>query len=96
MPHHATFTTFGNPDGGREGRGELPGGASWAWQAKYLFTLDNDAFKQIDKSWTALAMLEAGSVGSQPAAAAEPRDRWNASSYSRGGMSLFQQRFEVG
>jgi len=49
-PAGTTFTTFGNPDGGREGRGELPGGATWGWQAKYLFTLDDDAFAQIDKS----------------------------------------------
>lgn len=49
-PADTTFTTFGNPDGGREGRGELPNGATWGWQAKYLFTLDNDAFTQIDKS----------------------------------------------
>ncbi|TYB47799.1 NACHT domain-containing protein [Actinomadura chibensis] len=49
-PEGTAFTTFGNPDGGREGRGELPGGATWAWQAKYLFTLDADAFTQIDKS----------------------------------------------
>lgn len=49
-PAGTTFTTFGNPDGGREGRGELPGGATWGWQAKYLFTLDDDVFTQIDKS----------------------------------------------
>jgi hypothetical protein len=49
-PAGTTFTTFGNPDGGREGRGELPGGATWGWQTKYLFTLDDDAFAQIDKS----------------------------------------------
>jgi hypothetical protein len=35
---------------GREGRGELPGGATWGWQTKYLFTLDDDAFAHIDKS----------------------------------------------
>ncbi|MBQ1051834.1 hypothetical protein KBX50_25650 [Micromonospora sp. C51] len=49
-PAGTTFTTFGNPDGGREGRGELPCGATWGWQAKYLFTLDDGAFTQIDKS----------------------------------------------
>src|SRR6266704_3920928 len=49
-PAGTTFTTFGNPDGGREGRGELPGGAHWGWQAKYLFALDDDALAQIDKS----------------------------------------------
>jgi hypothetical protein len=36
--------------------------------------------------WTAPAKLEAGSLGSQPARGVAPRDRWNASSYSRGGM----------
>jgi putative transposase len=41
--------------------------------------------------WTAPAMWEARSVGSQPAAAAEPCDRWNASSYSRGGMFPHQK-----
>ncbi|GAA1563690.1 hypothetical protein GCM10009827_101620 [Dactylosporangium maewongense] len=49
-PAGTTFATFGNPDGGREGRGQLPGGATWGWQTKYLFTLDDDAFTQIDKS----------------------------------------------
>src|SRR5690606_24449451 len=42
-------------------------------------------FLGVGCSWTAPAMLEAGSLGSQPARAAVPRDRWNASSYSRGG-----------
>jgi len=36
--------------------------------------------------WTAPAMLEAQIVGSQPTWGAVPRDRWNASSYSHGGM----------
>jgi hypothetical protein len=36
--------------------------------------------------WTAPAKLEAGSLGSQPARDVMPRDRWNASSYSDGGM----------
>ncbi|GIF99000.1 NACHT domain-containing protein [Catellatospora citrea] len=49
-PLDTTFATFGNPDGGREGRGKLPSGETWAWQAKYLFRLDDDEFKQIDKS----------------------------------------------
>lgn len=31
-------------------------------------------------------MSEAQIVGSQPARVVVPRDRWNASSYSRGGM----------
>jgi hypothetical protein len=49
-PDGTTFTVFGNPDGGREGRGELPGGATWGWQTKYLFTLDDAEFAQVDKS----------------------------------------------
>jgi site-specific recombinase XerD len=36
-------------------------------------------------NWTAPAKLEAGSLGSQSARGVAPRDRWNASSYSRGG-----------
>lgn len=49
-PAGTTFDTFGNPDGGREGRGQLPGGAVWGWQTKYLFKLDDDELAQIDKS----------------------------------------------
>ncbi|MBB4910689.1 NACHT domain-containing protein [Actinophytocola algeriensis] len=49
-PPDTKFSVFGNPDGGREGRGELPGGVVWAWQAKYLFELDSDEFGQITKS----------------------------------------------
>jgi hypothetical protein len=49
-PPGTAFSAFGNPDGGREGRGELPGGAVWAWQAKYLFKLDSDEFQQIAES----------------------------------------------
>ncbi|WP_322750801.1 MULTISPECIES: hypothetical protein [unclassified Frankia] len=49
-PPGTAFSAFGNPDGGREGRGELPGGAVWAWQAKYLFKLDSEEFQQITES----------------------------------------------
>lgn len=49
-PDGTTFTVFGNPDGGREGRGELPGGTTWGWQTKYLFTLDDGELTQIDAS----------------------------------------------
>ncbi|MEV0406639.1 hypothetical protein [Actinoallomurus sp. NPDC050550] len=49
-PPDTIFSTFGNPDGGREGRGVLSSGASWCWQAKYLFELGDAAFSQIDKS----------------------------------------------
>jgi hypothetical protein len=36
-PDGVRFARFGNPDGGREGKGVLPNGDVWAWQAKYLF-----------------------------------------------------------
>jgi hypothetical protein len=49
-PSGTDWTVFGNPDGGREGRGELPSGDVWCWQAKYLFELGSDEFGQIDKS----------------------------------------------
>ncbi|MGI5185513.1 NACHT domain-containing protein [Dactylosporangium sp. CA-152071] len=50
-PAGTTFTTFGNPDGGREGRGRLlPSGDVWVWQAKYLFKFDDSELNQIDKS----------------------------------------------
>lgn len=49
-PSGTTFSTFGNPDGGREGRGQVPTGAVWAWQAKYLFKLDHEELQQIADS----------------------------------------------
>ncbi|MEU4218257.1 hypothetical protein [Actinoplanes sp. NPDC026623] len=49
-PTGTRFSTFGNPDGGREGRGELPDGTVWAWQAKYLFRLETAELQQIAKS----------------------------------------------
>ena len=49
-PDGTQFSRFGNPDGGREGRGLLPGGDVWAWQAKYLFTFDASAASQIKQS----------------------------------------------
>ena len=49
-PDGTQFSRFGNPDGGREGRGLLPGGDVWAWQAKYLFTFDASAAAQIKQS----------------------------------------------
>lgn len=49
-PGGTTFYRFGNPDGGREGKGVLPGGDVWAWQAKYLFEFDDAAASQITKS----------------------------------------------
>ena len=39
IPPGSRITRFGNPDGGREMRVELPNGDVWAVQAKYLFKL---------------------------------------------------------
>lgn len=49
-PVGTRFQRFGNPDGGREGRGVLPNGEVWAWQAKYLFAFDPSAAGQVDSS----------------------------------------------
>ncbi|WP_163511179.1 NACHT domain-containing protein [Fodinicola acaciae] len=49
-PPDVVFSVFGNPDGGREGRGLLPDGTTWCWQAKYLFNLGAAEFGQIDES----------------------------------------------
>ncbi|MGW6276194.1 hypothetical protein [Kribbella sp. NPDC055071] len=49
-PDGVTFQRFGNPDGGREGSGILPGGDVWAWQAKYLFALGDSELAQVDGS----------------------------------------------
>ncbi|MGZ0152947.1 hypothetical protein ACXJJ3_38220 [Kribbella sp. WER1] len=49
-PAGVAFDRFGNPDGGREGRGVLPGGAVWAWQAKYLFSLGDRELGQVGES----------------------------------------------
>ena len=49
-PDGVRFDRFGNPDGGREGRGVLPNGDVWAWQAKYLFEFDSSATAQVTKS----------------------------------------------
>ena len=46
-PDGVRFSRFGNPDGGREGRGVLPNGDVWAWQAKYLFEFDSSAAAQV-------------------------------------------------
>jgi hypothetical protein len=42
-PAGVRFDRFGNPDGGREGRGVLPSGDVWAWQVKYVFDFDSVA-----------------------------------------------------
>lgn len=49
-PAATKFDRFGNPDGGREGRGVLPNGDVWAWQSKYLFTFTGNEAAQVDKS----------------------------------------------
>lgn len=49
-PAGTVFYRFGNPDGGREGKGVLPGGDVWAWQAKYLFEFGDSEVGQVHKS----------------------------------------------
>jgi hypothetical protein len=49
-PSGVHFERFGNPDGGREGRGVLPNGDVWAWQAKYLFQFDASAAGEVTGS----------------------------------------------
>lgn len=50
-PSGTRFHRFGNPDGGREGKGELPNGDVWAWQAKFLCAFDSSAVGQVKKSF---------------------------------------------
>jgi hypothetical protein len=49
-PLGVRFERFGNPDGGREGKGILPNGDVWAWQAKYLSEFDSSAAGQVTSS----------------------------------------------
>lgn len=49
-PAATKFDRFGNPDGGREGRGVLPNGEVWAWQSKYLFEFTDKEVAQVEKS----------------------------------------------
>lgn len=49
-PPGVRFERFGNPDGGREGKGVLPSGEVWAWQAKYLSEFDSSAAGQVTSS----------------------------------------------
>lgn len=49
-PAGTVFHRFGNPDGGREGKGVLPNGEVWAWQAKYVFELGDSEIGQVHKS----------------------------------------------
>ncbi len=57
-PDGVRFDRFGNPDGGREGRGVLPNGHVWAWQAKYLFEFDSSALGQVTSSVRRVLDLE--------------------------------------
>jgi hypothetical protein len=49
-PAGVRFVRFGTPDGGREGKGVLPNGDAWAWQAKYLFEFDGSSAGQVTSS----------------------------------------------
>jgi hypothetical protein len=49
-PAGVLYERFGDPDGGREGRGVLTGGDVWAWQVKYLFEFDASAAGQVSSS----------------------------------------------
>lgn len=49
-PAQTRFDRFGNPDGGREGRGVLANGDVWAWQSKYLFEFTDKDAAQVEKS----------------------------------------------
>jgi hypothetical protein len=57
-PEGTRFHRFGNPDGGREGKGVLPSGDVWAWQAKYLFEFDASAAGQVTASFRRVLELE--------------------------------------
>ena len=50
-PPGTVFERFGDPDGGREGRATLPDGGVCAWQAKYLFSFDQSAATQVERSF---------------------------------------------
>jgi hypothetical protein len=57
-PEGVQFHRFANPDGGREGKGVLPNGDVWAWQAKYLFGFDAAAAGQVTSSIRRVVNLE--------------------------------------
>ena len=57
-PSITQFARFGNPDGGREGKGTLPNGEVWAWQAKYLFAFDASVARQVTESISRTLDLE--------------------------------------
>ncbi|WP_243502411.1 hypothetical protein [Microbacterium sp. VKM Ac-2923] len=50
-PVGTRFARFGTPDGGREGRGVVPGGDVWAWQAKYVRSYDSSTAAQVRESF---------------------------------------------
>lgn len=49
-PDRVRFHRYGNPDGGREGKGVLPNGDVWAWQAKHLSEFNASAAGQVTSS----------------------------------------------
>jgi hypothetical protein len=50
-PADTELNRFGNPDGGREGRGVLQDGTVWAWQVKYLFKFGDREARQVHESF---------------------------------------------
>jgi hypothetical protein len=50
-PVGTRFAKFGTPDGGREGRGVVPDGDVWAWQAKYVRSYDSSTAAQVRESF---------------------------------------------
>lgn len=59
-PEGTSFSRFGNPDGGREGKGLLPNGDVWAWQAKFLFEFGDSEVSQVRRSVTRVLDSEPG------------------------------------
>lgn len=57
-PSGTQFHRFGNPDGGREGKGVLSNGDVWAWQAKFLFAFNSSGAAQIKTSFIRTLELE--------------------------------------
>lgn len=49
-PQGAKFVPNGTPDGGVECTVELPAGDEFGWQSKYVFTMDDSQWSQIDDS----------------------------------------------
>lgn len=57
-PAGTQFHRYGNPDGGREGKGVLPNGDVWAWQVKHLFAFDSRAAALVKESFVRTLGLE--------------------------------------